>query len=241
MQQAQPFNFRRWVKHGKHPAAALVRSVYQTKKSLQCPSIPGVHRLLYGLHLFACQVWHSLVQFWYFTPLFKSRLERAPKVLELYSGMPQVGGVLTVQIGEGCRISGRSSLFGRSAARQTPLLRVGRNVDIGWQNTIAVGTKVILGDHVRLAGNVYLAGFPGHPVDAAARARGEPETDEQVGDIILEDNVWLATGVTVLAGVRIGRNSIIGAGSVVTKDIPANVIAAGSPAKVIRVLEAEVL
>jgi acetyltransferase-like isoleucine patch superfamily enzyme len=53
--------------------------------------------------------------------------------------------------------------------------------------------------------------------------------------------VWLATGVTVLAGVRIGRNSIIGAGSVVTKDIPANVIAAGSPAKVIRVLEAEVL
>lgn len=241
MQQAQHFNFRQWVKQGKHPAANLARFIYQVSKSMQCPQIPLVHGGLYRLHLLLCHIWHGLAQFWYYTPLFKSRLAQAPKVLELYSGMPQIGGRLRLCIGEGCRISGRSSLFGRSAAQQTPLLQVGRNVDIGWQNTIAVGTKVVLGDHVRLAGNVYLAGFPGHPLAAAARARGEPETDDQVGDIVLEDNVWLASGVTVLAGVRIGRNSIIGAGSVVTRDIPANVIAAGCPAKVVRTLEAEVI
>jgi len=58
---------------------------------------------------------------------------------------------------------------------------------------------------------------------------------------VLEENVWLATGVTVLAGVTIGRNSIIAAGSVVTKDIPSNVIAAGVPAKVVKQLAEESL
>jgi hypothetical protein len=90
---------------------------------------------------------------------------------------------------------------------------------------------------VRLAANVHLAGYPGHPIDAAARARGEPETDDQVGDIVLEDDVWLATGVTVLKGVRIGCGTIVGAGSVVTRDLPAFVLAGGAPARVIRSIE----
>lgn len=54
--------------------------------------------------------------------------------------------------------------------------------------------------------------------------------------INIEENVWLGTNVIVLPGITIGRNSIIGAGSVVTKDIPKNVVAAGNPAAVIREL-----
>lgn len=64
-----------------------------------------------------------------------------------------------------------------------------------------------------------------------------PETDDQVGDIILEDDVWLATGVTVLAGVTIGEGTIVGANSTVTGDLPPMSIAAGSPAKVVRRLD----
>ena len=56
--------------------------------------------------------------------------------------------------------------------------------------------------------------------------------------VILEDNVWLAARVIVLPGVRIGKNSVVGAGSVVTRDIPPDVLAAGIPAKVIRPLRA---
>ena len=52
--------------------------------------------------------------------------------------------------------------------------------------------------------------------------------------IIIEDNVWITSNVTILPGVRIGENSIIGAGSVVTKDIPKNVFAAGNPCRVIK-------
>ena len=63
---------------------------------------------------------------------------------------------------------------------------------------------------------------------------GLPDEDSQIGDIVLEDDVWLATGVTVSAGVTIGRGTVVAAGSVVTKDLPPGVLAAGVPAKVIR-------
>ena len=58
-----------------------------------------------------------------------------------------------------------------------------------------------------------------------------------VKDVTIEDNVWLGYGVIVMKGVTIGENSIIGMNSIVTRDIPANSIAAGSPAKVIKTLE----
>ena len=71
------------------------------------------------------------------------------------------------------------------------------------------------------------------------RALGKPDEDSQVGDIILEDDVWLATGVKVMPGVTIGRGTIVAAGSAVTKNLPRFVLAAGVPAKVIKSIEDE--
>lgn len=116
-------------------------------------------------------------------------------------------------------------------------MTIGNNVDIGWMTTIAIGQKVGIGNNVRIAGRAFMAGYPGHPINAERRALGEPDDDNQVGDIILEDDVWLATGVTVSAGVTIGRGTIVAAGSVVTKNLPANVLAAGVPAQVKRQIE----
>ena len=73
-------------------------------------------------------------------------------------------------------------------------------------------------------------------MDARDRALGLPDTDDQIGDIVLEPDVWLATGVTVTAGVRIGRGTVVAAGSVVTRDLPPFVLAGGVPARVIRSL-----
>jgi maltose O-acetyltransferase len=69
-----------------------------------------------------------------------------------------------------------------------------------------------------------------HPIDAAERNT----LIEYAKPIVINDNVWIGGGVIITPGVTIGMNSIIGAGSVVTKDIPGNVIAAGNPCRVIR-------
>ena len=84
-------------------------------------------------------------------------------------------------------------------------------------NLITIGDNVLLGPRVGL----YTAN---HALDARERIMGGCYAHP----IVIEDNVWIGAGVTI------GRNSVIGAGSVVTKDVPENVIAAGVPCKVIR-------
>ena len=85
--------------------------------------------------------------------------------------------------------------------------------------------SITIGNNIRVGANVVIMDGDAHQDDPRA-GKNAP--------VIIEDNVWIGAGVTVLKGVTIGRNSLIGAGSVVVKDIPANCVAAGNPCKVIR-------
>lgn len=92
--------------------------------------------------------------------------------------------------------------------------------------------KVTFGDNVFIGPN---SGFytAEHPLNAKERITGA----EWAKPINVGNNVWFGGNVTVLAGVTIGDNTVIGAGSVVTKDIPSNVVAVGNPCKIIRKIE----
>ena len=90
---------------------------------------------------------------------------------------------------------------------------------------------ITIGDDVQMGPNVQLL-TPTHPVEADLRlAKWEAARPISIGA-----NVWLGGGVIVLAGVDIGENTVVGAGSVVTRSLPANVIAVGTPARVTRSL-----
>ena len=91
------------------------------------------------------------------------------------------------------------------------------------------GGKVEFGDNVFIGPN---CGFytAGHPIDAKLRNKGL----EYVRPIKVGNDVWFGGNVVVLPGVTIGDNVVIGAGSIVTKDIPSKVVAYGNPCKVIR-------
>lgn len=226
-----------WLKQSETPLAKALFKAAKKIRAIELPTIHSIHKPLYWLHTSLVNGWNNTWRILYWTPLFKSQLRHCGRGFLLYSGMPLVLGKLNIRIGDNSRMSGISTLCGRASAITTPELIIGNNVDVGWQNTIAVGTRVVLGHNVRLAGKVFLAGFPGHPINAQQRAAGLPEHDDQVGDIVLEDDVWLATGVTVMAGVHIGRGTVVAAGSVVTHDLPPGVIAGGMPAKVIKTIQ----
>jgi len=226
---------KQWAKNSPNPAAKAIRANWVVLNTLELPSIPVLHKGIYLVHKLVVSFVQSLARRMYWSPVFKSQISGG-KNLYLYSGMPQVLQPLKIQLGRGCRVSGISTFSGRWCSTEHPELIVGDNVDIGWQTSIAVATQVILEDNVRMAGRAFLAGYPGHPLDAEARAAGAPDSEDQVGKIHLKKNVWLGTGVTILPGVTVGENTIIGAGSVVTQDLPANVIAAGNPARIVRKL-----
>lgn len=108
-------------------------------------------------------------------------------------------------------------------------IEVGRNFFANYNCTILDVAKVVIGDNCQIAPNVsiYTAGHPVHP--AARNTMYEYGISIRIGD-----NVWIGGNVVICPGVSIGDNVVIGAGSVVTRDIPAWSLAAGNPCRVIR-------
>ena len=114
-------------------------------------------------------------------------------------------------------------------------------MDYGYQTTIGAHTfvnagcvildvaRVTIGERCQIGPNVQIL-TPTHPLEPETRAAGW----EAAEPIAIEDNAWLGGGVIVCPGVTIGRNTVVGAGAVVTKDLPPRVVAAGNPARVIR-------
>ena len=111
---------------------------------------------------------------------------------------------------------------------------IGDGTYINSNLTLVDDYKITIGKNVLIAPNVTISGT-NHPMHYKARPRGEMYCKE----VVIEDHVWIASNVTILPGVTIGDHSIIGAGSVVTKDIPPNVIAFGHPAEVHREITEE--
>jgi maltose O-acetyltransferase len=128
--------------------------------------------------------------------------------------------------------------FGEESDIRPPLY-----VDYGYQLHVGARTfanfgftaldvaEIRIGDDVQIGPNVQLL-TPTHPPDAELR-RAKWEAAKP---ITIEDNVWIGGGAIVLPSVIVGENSIVGAGAVVTKDVPPNTVAVGNPARVIRSL-----
>ena len=105
----------------------------------------------------------------------------------------------------------------------------GNNVYANFNLTLVDDTDIFVGDNVMFGPNVIIA-TAGHPVDPPLREKvAQFNIPVRIGK-----NVWIGAGAIVLPGVTIGDHSVIGAGSVVTKDIPPNVVAVGNPCRVLR-------
>ncbi len=138
---------------------------------------------------------------------------RAAKLREMFA-----------EVGEGCYIeSPFYSNFGGAH------VHLGKNVYANFGLTLVDDTHIYIGDYTMLGPNVTLA-TAGHPIDPQLRQQGlQYNMPVRIGK-----NCWLGAGVVVLPGVTIGDDTVVGAGSIVTKDLPSGVIAVGNPCRVLR-------
>jgi acetyltransferase-like isoleucine patch superfamily enzyme len=148
-------------------------------------------------------------------------------------GVPAVKNDGRLLIGDRVRISSTIAQMEIGIGPQGTL-EIGDNVLINYGCSFGATKLVRIGDRCNIGMQVVLIDNAFHELDPDRRDE-QPEP----APVILERNVWLASRVMVLPGVTIGENSVIGAGSVVTKDIPPNVLAAGMPARVIRAIRGE--
>ena len=145
----------------------------------------------------------------------------------------------SIKIGRNCifRSSRGSNLIGLNhsciIATHSRKARIELGHNCGMSGTvIGASGSVILGNRVLCGANTVITDFDWHNIQPGNRSTGKYAP----APVVIENNVWIGLNSVVLKGVRIGENSIIGANSLVTHDIPPNVIAAGNPCRVIKEL-----
>lgn len=149
-------------------------------------------------------------------------------------------GAKYISIGKNCSIGKLAVITAwdsYGSDQYTPQIVIGDNVIIGTEihitaiNLIHIGNNVLTGKKVTITDNSHgksnISSFDKSPSERPLSS---------AGPVVIEDNVWIGDKVTILSGVRIGRNAIIGANSVVTKDVEPNCVVGGIPAKVIKIV-----
>lgn len=117
--------------------------------------------------------------------------------------------------------------------RRSAVIIIGSNTGISG-GAICAATRVEIGNECLLGANVTISDTDFHALNPVGRRHNNNPLEIGAEPIVIEDNVFIGTGSIILKGVRVGKNSVIGAGSVVTKDVPPDSIVAGNPAKILR-------
>lgn len=149
-------------------------------------------------------------------------------------------GIDNISIGENVKFGIRTTLAAHKRFHghiYSPSLKVGRNcnfgdyINISSINRIEIGNGVLTGRWVTITDNSH-----GQIITEECRQEPWQRPLYSKGEVVIGDNVWIGDKVTILPNVHIGEGTIIGANSVVTKDLPSNVVAAGNPARIIKEL-----
>lgn len=113
-------------------------------------------------------------------------------------------------------------------------IQIGNRVGMSG-GAICARSKVVIGDDVLIGANVVIADNDFHPITVSGRQCGEINIETR--EVLIGGGVWIGADCYICKGVTIGENTVVGAKSVVTKSLPANCVAAGVPAKIIRMLD----
>jgi acetyltransferase-like isoleucine patch superfamily enzyme len=156
-----------------------------------------------------------ITKIFYFFP--ETRLFRIKAVMLRWAG---------ASVGRGFKLCSSVRIIGQGP------LEIGDHVWIGPETLIVASSLVKIGSHSAIAPRVYI-GTGTHDIDSKGLGSAGNGVSKNV---VIEDGVWLGAGVMVLAGVTVGKKSVIAAGAVVANDAPQGMVVGGVPAKVIRSL-----
>lgn len=183
------------------------------------------------------KLWFMIKSELYFKYAFKNKFASM-------AGRPMVWGVWNIKvygpnihIGKNCTIAGadgfQTNLTTISFGGCEGSIKIGDNVLIMNGARISSANQIIISDGCMLANFSYIMDADWHDINDRTSSPGRN------APVVLEKGVWIGDSAIVCKGVRIGENSIVGAGSVVRRDVPPNVVVIGNPAKIVKHLDPE--
>ena len=200
--------------------------------------------LLFGSMLSVFQplanVWESIriiVYTGYKRPGFRS----FGKTSRIRSKFDSLQGAAYITVGEECYIGRHVQLTASDSFQDqtfTPRITIGDNCSIGDYSHVSAINEIRLGNNVRMGKNILITDNA-HGVSEARLLNTAPNKRPlySKGPVIIDDNVWIGAKSSILPGVHIGKGVIIGASSVVTKDVPPYAVVAGNPARIVKVMK----
>jgi len=226
------------VKRAETPFYAGLKDLAKTVRTVRMP-VPDVLRPMYrGLsHLGVLRYETSLrlKVFFYREPMFRSMCAQVGERLYLEL-TPAVSGHVKITVGDDVRISGALSIAcGRVI--DDPELVIGNRVFLGHGVVLRPNRKIEIEEDVLVAGGCYLSDSDDHPLDRASRVAGFPAPAERIKPILIRRGAWLGRNACIFKGVTVGEGAVVGAASVVTRDVPPFTVVGGNPARVLREIE----
>lgn len=186
------------------------------------------------------QAWRTVSQMIY-TGYRMGRFRHFGKTSRIRPAFDSCMGEEFISIGEDCYIGHHVHLTANKAFEDqdfSPEITIGNNCSIGDYSHVTCINKITLGNNVRMGKNILITDNA-HGASAWNLMETAPNKRPLVskGPVIIDDNVWIGTKSSIMPGVHIGKCAIIGAGSVVTKDVPAYAVVGGNPARILKMIE----
>jgi acetyltransferase-like isoleucine patch superfamily enzyme len=228
------------IKPGQGPVWSRARLAARAVLSFHLPAggvFRPIWRGLYSFHVAIRESWILARRLLWNEPLFRSQCTAVGSGLWMEE-LPYLQGHGRIVIGDGVRLSGKPHIAFCNRHIDAPELSIGDETFLGHLCDVRIARKVTIGRHCLIAGGVMIADYDGHPLDAAARRSGLPASLSDVRPVTIGDDVWIGHGAVILKGVSIGPRSVIGAHAVVSRNVPADCVVAGNPARVVRDLSA---
>lgn len=218
------------IRRRETPLYDTLYRIATTLRRFEVPSFRPFFQILSWERSLRLTLWHNFTRVLYHTPIFKLSCDKVGRSLYLIGGIPLVMGHLRLNIGDNVIIHGASTLIGAKVF-DNPTLHIGNNTHLGYQLIVNVGCDVTIGDNVLVGDRVSILSYDGHPVDPTKRHLPAPKKTSK--PIVIANNVWIGANCTILKGVVIGENAVVGSGSIVTKEVPPNTVAIGNAARIL--------
>jgi acetyltransferase-like isoleucine patch superfamily enzyme len=208
------------------------RPARRALRGLRLPVVRPVVGSLYALTQIYGITWHFVATLLYREPMFRYRCARVGRRLHLEGPPPLIVGNGKIEVGDDAHI-GSPCTWDVGAMAE---LVIGDRVSLNYRNIVSAIKSVRIGDDTLIAGDVAIFDNTNHPVSPARRLARAGVTVNEAAPVVIGRNVWIGIGSIIMRGVTIGDNSVVAAGSVVTKSVPPNTLVAGNPATPIRQL-----
>lgn len=222
------------VKRAETPFYARLKRIAKAIVRLEIPiprALDPIFTFIIRMRQIRYEVGERLSVAFFRYPVLRSMCASVGKRLYMEQ-VPDISGNAKIYIGDDVYLSGSLAVSG-GRVFDAPELRIGNRTFIGAKCSFAVARLIEIGDDVLIAAGCSISDFSGHPLDPDQRVAKVQVPPEEVRPVRIGNRAWIARGASILPGVTIGEDAVVGAMAVVTRDVPAGHICVGNPGRLL--------